>query len=71
MIQCLWFSIPSFERNVWKWCNDKLTMAPVWFIRTQLPLTVMKRSHKVKVTKKDRSLSDTNFGDGEENITKD
>ena len=44
-------------------------MVPVWFIRTQLPLTVTKRSHKVKVTKKDIYLSDSNLADGEENIT--
>ena len=57
-----------FEQNAWKLYNDKLIMVPVWFTRTQLPPTVMKRSHKVKVTKKDMYLSDGNLADDEENI---
>ena len=35
----------------------------------QLPPTDMKRSHKVKVTKKDVYLSDDNLADDQENIT--
>ena len=59
-----------FEQNGWKWCNGKLTMVLVWFTGSQLSLTVMKRSHKVKVTKKDvYYLSDDNLADEEENIT--
>ena len=45
-------------------------MVLVWFTGSQLSLTVMKRSHKVKVTKKDvYYLSDDNLADEEENIT--
>ena len=40
------------EQNIWKWCYDKLIMVPVWFTVSQLPPTIMKRSHKFKVTKK-------------------
>ena len=36
---------------------------------SQLPPTDMKRSHKVKVTKKDVYLSDDNLADDQENIT--
>ena len=56
----------SFEQNGCKWCDDKLITVPVWCNRIQLPLTVMKRSHKVKVTKKDVYLSDDNLADDEE-----
>ena len=45
-------------------------MVLVWFTWSQLSLTVMKRSHKVKVTKKDvYYLSDDNLADEEENVT--
>ena len=44
-------------------------MVPVWFTGSQLPATDMKRSHKVKVTKKDVYLSDDNLTDDEKNIT--
>ena len=44
-------------------------MVPVWFTRSQLPPTVMGRSHKVKVTKKDIYLSDDKLDDDEESIT--
>ena len=44
-------------------------MAPVSFTNSQLPPTVMKRSHKVQVTKKDVYLSDDNLVDDEESIT--
>ena len=44
-------------------------MVPVWLTRSQLPATDMKRSHKVKVTKKDVYLSDDNLADDQENIT--
>ena len=44
-------------------------MVPVWFTGSQLPPTDMKRSHKVKVTKKDVYLSDDNLADDQENIT--
>ena len=44
-------------------------MVTVWFTRSQLPPTIMKQSHKVKVTKKDEYLSDDNLADDEENIT--
>ena len=57
----------SFEQNGWKWCDNKLIMVPVWFTRSQLPSTDMKRSHKVKVTKKDVYLSDDNLADDQEN----
>ena len=50
-------TFPSFEQNDWKWCNDELIMVPVWFIGSQVPPTVMKRSHEFKVTKKDVYLS--------------
>ena len=59
----------SFEQNGWKWCNDKLIVVPVWLTGSQLPPAVIKRSHKVKVTKKDVYLSDDNLADDEENIT--
>ena len=59
----------SFEQNGWKWCDNKLIMVPVWLTRSQLPATDMKRSHKVKVTKKDVYLSDDNLADDQENIT--
>ena len=57
----------SFEQNGWKWCDNKLIMVPVWLTRSQLPATDMKRSHKVKVTKKDVYLSDDNLADDQEN----
>ena len=44
-------------------------MVPVRLTRTQLPATDVKRSHKVKVTKKDVYLSDDNLADDQENIT--
>ena len=44
-------------------------MVPVWFTGSQLPPTGMKRSHKVKITKKDVYLSDGNLDDDQENIT--
>ena len=44
-------------------------MVPISFTRSQLPPTVTKRSHKVKVTKKNVYLSDDNLADDEENIT--
>ena len=44
-------------------------MVPVWFTVSQLPPTDVKRSHKVKVTKKDVCLSDDNLDDDQENIT--
>ena len=43
-------------------------MVQVWFIVGQLPQTVRKRSHKVKVTKMDVCLSYDNLADDEENI---
>ena len=61
-------TFPSSVQNGWKWCNGKLIMVPVWFTGSQLPLTVTKRSHKVKVTKKNVYLSDDNLADDEENI---
>ena len=62
-------TFPSFEQNGWKWCDEKLIMVPVWFTGSQLPSTVIKRSHKVKITKKDMHLSDDNLADDDENIT--
>ena len=53
----------SFDWGGWKWCDNKLIMVPVWFTENQLPTTDMKRSHKVKVTKKDVYLSDNNLGE--------
>ena len=44
-------------------------MVPVWFAGNQLPPNVMKRSHKVKVMKKDVHLRDDNLADDEGNIT--
>ena len=41
-------------------------MVPVWFTGNEMPPTVMKRSHKFKVTKKDVYLSDDNLADGEQ-----
>ena len=58
----------SFEQNGWKWCDDKLIRVLVWITGSQLPPTVMKRSHKVKVTKKDLYLSDDDLADDEESI---
>ena len=58
-----------FEQNVWKWCDDKLIIVPVWFSRSKLPPTVIKQSDKVKVTKKDVYLSDDNLADDKESIT--
>ena len=55
-------TFPSFEQNGWKWCNDKLIMAPVRFTGNQLPPTVTKRIHKVKA-KKDVNLNDANFAE--------
>ena len=46
-----------------------LIMVPVWFTGSQLRPTVAKRSHKVKVTKKDVYLNDDNVADDEKNIT--
>ena len=70
----IWFqsfnqNMTEFEQNGWKRCDDKLIMVPVWFTGSQLPPTDMKRSHKVKVTKKDVHLSDDNLDDDQENIT--
>ena len=59
----------SFDWGGWKWCDNKLIMVPVWFTENQLPTTDMKRSHKVKVTKKDVYLRDDNLADDQENIT--
>ena len=59
----------SFDWGDWKWCDNKLIMVPVWFTENQLPTTDMKRSHKVKVTKKDVYLRDDNLADDQENIT--
>ena len=50
-----------FEQHGQKWCNGKLIMVPVWFTGSQLPPTVMKRSHKFKVAKKDVYLSNENL----------
>ena len=61
-------TFPSFKQNGWKWCHGKLIMVPVWFTGSQLPPTVVKRSHKVKVTRKDVYLRDNNLADDEENI---
>ena len=44
-------------------------MIAISFPGNQLPPTIMKQSHKVKVTKKDVYLSDDNLADDEENIT--
>ena len=44
-------------------------MVPVWFTGIQLATTDVKRSHKVKVTKKDVYLRDDNLADDQENIT--
>ena len=44
-------------------------MVPVWFTRSRLPPTVMKRSHKVKGTKNNVYLSDDNLANDEESIT--
>ena len=44
-------------------------MVPVGLAENQLPPTVMKRSHKVRVTKKDVYLTNDNFADDEGNIT--
>ena len=44
-------------------------MIPLWFTGSQLPSTITKRGHKVKVTKSDVYLSDDNLTDDEENIT--
>ena len=46
-----------------------LITVPNTLTRSQLPATDMKRSHKVKVTKKDVYLSDDNLTDDEKNIT--
>ena len=43
-------------------------MVPFWFTGSQVPPTVMKRSHEFKVAKKDVYLSYDNLGDDEENI---
>ena len=59
----------SFEQNGWKSCDEKLIMVPDWFARTQPSPTVMKQSHKAKITKKDTYLSDSNLAEDEENIT--
>ena len=61
-------TLSSFEQNGWKWCDDKLIMVPVWSTGSQLPPTDMKRSHKVKVTKKDAYLRDDKLADDQENI---
>ena len=44
-------------------------MVPAWFAGNQLPLTVIKRSHKVRVAKKDVYLTNDNLADDEGNIT--
>ena len=62
-------TFPSSEQNGWEWCDEKLIMVPISFTRSQLPPTVTKRSHRVKVTKKNVYLSDDNLADDEENIT--
>ena len=62
-------TLSSFDQDGWKLCDNKLTMVPVWFTGNQLPKTDMKRSHKVKVTKKDVYLRDDNLADDQENIT--
>ena len=59
----------SFEQNGWKLCDDTLIMVPVLFTGSQLPPTVMKRIHEVKVTKKDVYFSNDNLTDDEENVT--
>ena len=44
-------------------------MVPVQFTGIQPATTDVKRSHKVKVTKKDVYLRDDNLADDQENIT--
>ena len=44
-------------------------MVLVWFTGSQLPPIVTKRSHNVKVTKKDVYWRDDNLPNDEENIT--
>ena len=44
------YGIP-IEQNSWKWFSDKKFMLPVWFTRTQLPPTVMKRSQRQNTEK--------------------
>ena len=43
-------------------------MVPFWFTGSQVPPTVMKRSHEFKVAKKDVYLSYDNLDDDQENI---
>ena len=62
-------TVSSFEQNDWKCCNDTWIMVPVSFSGNQVPSTVMKWSHKFKVTKKDMYLSYDDLADVEENIT--
>ena len=44
------YGIP-IEQNSWKWFSDKKFTLPVWFTRTQLPPTVMKRSQRQNTEK--------------------
>ena len=58
----------SFEQNGLKWYNDKLIMVSVLLTGNQLSPTVMRWSHKVKITKKDVYLNDHNLVNDEVNI---
>ena len=58
----------SFEQNGLKWYNNKLIMVSVLLTGNQLSPTVMRRSHKVKITKKDVYLNDHNLVNDEVNI---
>ena len=58
----------SFEQNGLKWYNNKLIMVSVLLTGNQLSPTVMRRSHQVKITKKDVYLNDHNLVNDEVNI---
>ena len=50
------------------WWQINYGTSAVWFTGSQLPPTVIKQSHKVKVTKKDVYLSDDNLADDKKTL---
>ena len=59
----------SSQQNGWKWYDGKLIVVLVCYTGSQLPPTVMKPSHTVKVTKRDMYLSDGNLPGDASSIT--
>ena len=58
-------TLSSFDQDGWKLCDNKLTMAPVWFTGNQLPKTDMKRKRKTMTMKTEMFKCQNNSSDKE------